>query len=166
MPRYVRKFKCPDCRHVWRAESHFSWPEPDCPNCGFHPDPIVERVCAPAIVGTRSKAVDQAWSIAQEDFGLTNMRDNTKEGETAIIMPPAPPANIIQPNNRVQHSGGFMWGGVPPATVPAKAPTQAQASVASAIANAEGRNPMTLLHEAKPTLNAHSLGRYTGRPRR
>lgn len=164
MPRFIRVFRCPDCNHKWKAESKLGFPEPDCPQCGFHPDPLPDRVCAPAIVGTRSKAVDQAWSIAQEDFGLTNMRDNTKEGETSIIMPPAPPANTIAPNNRVQQSGGFMWGGIPDAPK-GKAPSQATAKGAAALANAEGRNAMKLLHEARPVLNAHSLGRYNERPR-
>lgn len=171
MPRYVRVYRCPDCNHKWKTESHLGFLEPDCPSCGFHPDPVPQRVCMPAIVGTKSKAVDFAQQVAEEDFGLTNMRDNAKEGETAFIpptmpnMPPAPPANIVAPNNSVANAGGFMWGGggakqAQPAQVPVKQ-VLANASATSRASDAE--RGLRMLHRQRPVLNAHSLGRFNRR---
>jgi hypothetical protein len=165
MPRYIRVYRCPDCGHKWKTESKLGFLEPDCPQCGFHPDPLPDRVTMPAIIGTHAKAIDEAWKVASEDFGLTDMRDNTQEGETAFKMPPAPPSNIIQPNNSVARAGGFMWGNAGNGTVPQipVANVLQQAQAASKMSDVEGSNPMRKLHQARPTMTAHSLGNFNRR---
>jgi hypothetical protein len=164
MARYIRVYRCPDCGHKWRSESKFGFHEPDCPSCGFHPDPLPERIAAPAIIGTKAKAVDLAYNIASEDYGLTDLNDNAREGDIAFKPPAAPPQNIIMPGNRVQNSGGFMWGGAQTGqVVQAPLPPAAAIKGAAAIANAEGRNPLRMLHQARPTLNQYSLGRFDRR---
>jgi hypothetical protein len=166
MPRYVRVYRCPDCGHKWKTESTLGFLEPCCPNCGFEPDPLPERISAPAIIGTRAKAVDLAYNIAAEDFGLTNLNDSTREGDIAFKAPAAPPANIIGPQNAVAAAGGMMWGGGGKGrgkTQPAPVPSMNTVRSAAALQNAEGTNPMRILHRSKPTLNAHSLGRFNRR---
>jgi hypothetical protein len=167
---WLRVYQCPDCYHKWKCESVFGEPEPDCPACGFHPDPVPDRVCAPAIIGTKSKAVDEAYKIASEDYGLTNLCDNAHEGESAFIaptMPAAPIQNIIGPNNRVAAAGGMMWGATPvnaPArAVPNREAIMVEARAAAAHQKATDSNPMTRLHRAKPVLNTHSVGNFNKR---
>jgi hypothetical protein len=169
MPRYIRVYRCPDCGHKWRTESKLGFLEPDCPQCGFHPDPLPVRMGMPAIIGTKAKAVDEAYRVASEDYGLTNLRDNSKEGETAFIppvMPAQPPANIVLPGNAVQQAGGFMWGHGGSGKVAPQIPVAnvlASAKAAARLNDAQDANPMTKLHQARPTLTAHSLGRFNRR---
>ena len=164
MPRYVRVYRCPDCGHKWKTESKFGFAEPDCPQCGFHPDPLPERIAAPAIIGTKAKAVDEAYKIAEQDYGFTNMNDGMREGDIAFKAPPTPPQNIIGPGNRVQNAGGFMWGaGGPSKTVQAPVPNAAAVKGAAQLAEVEDRNPMRMLHRQRPVLNRHSLGRFDRR---
>jgi hypothetical protein len=119
----------------------------------------------PAIIGTHAKAIDEAWKVASEDFSLTDMRDNAQEGETAYKMPPQPPANIIGPTNSVARAGGFMWGNAGSGTVPQipVASVLQQAQAASKLNDAQGSNPMRKLHQARPTMTAHSLGSFNRR---
>lgn len=164
MPRYIRVYRCPDCGHKWKTESKLGFLEPDCPQCGFHPDPLPDRVAAPYIIGTKAKAVDQAYDIVSQDYGLTNLRDGAREGDTAVILPPTPPQNIIAPNNVVQQAGGFIWGnaGTGKVDVPV-AKVLAQAQSAARLNDAQGVNPMQKLHAARPKLTAHSLGNFNRR---
>jgi hypothetical protein len=43
-----------------------------------------------AINGAKAKAVDYAYRMAEEDFGLTNMKDNLREGDVAAMAPSRP----------------------------------------------------------------------------
>jgi hypothetical protein len=164
MPRYVRVYRCPECGHKWRTESVLGFAEPDCPQCGFHPDPLPERVAAPAIIGNKARAIDEAYKVASEDYGYTDLNDGAREGDIAY-KEPAPPSNIIGPQNAVQASGGFMWGGAGGGAKTAQAPVPSRGAQAGAarLAEAEGRNPMRLLHQQRPVLNQHSLGRFDRR---
>lgn len=165
MPRYIRVYRCPDCGWKWKCESKLGFVEPDCPQCGFHPDPLPDRVAAPAIIGTKARAVDQAYDIVSSDYGLTNLRDGAREGDTAVILPPTPPQNIIAPNNVVQQAGGFMWGNASNGQVPQipVASVLAQAKTVAKLNDAQGVNPMQRLHAARPKLTAHSLGNFNRR---
>lgn len=154
-----RKYRCLDCgakfAHTFTVDS--STPEivdPACPQCGDQPAPTPARITAPAIKTNKSRAVDAAWQIAQEDHGLTNMRDGLREGDTAFIEPAAP-SRAVDP--RTIGRPQLIWGGAssnPAQPMPGTATTLADARMASAIAKAEGRSPMELLHKARPKLTA------------
>lgn len=82
-----RTYECGDCGHrfnhvVWEADA----PHPDCPKC----EVIASYVPPlPGMLTTKSAAIDMAQKIAEEDFGLTNIRDNQRAGDVAA-MGPAP----------------------------------------------------------------------------
>ncbi len=159
MTRLQRRYQCLDCGHRWARTFNVDSPidDPACPRCNNTPAPTPERVAAPAIATTKSKAIDLAWDIAQSDHQLTNMRDDTHEGETAFIAPPSAPAptptNIQRP--------GFMWGGASSGAVTLPDPPQlvSQSRGAAMLARAEGRGPMELLHKARPKLQAIPLNK-------
>src|SRR5215472_13487785 len=119
MARWLTVFRCPDCGHKWRLERTDRSYQPDCPACGYIPDPIPDRIAAPAIVGTKSRAVDEAYKVVSEDYGLTNLKDNAREGESSVIMPTmgkemqevVQAMSSVPQSNVVQQKGGFMWGG-------------------------------------------------------
>jgi hypothetical protein len=81
-----RTYACDDCDTVWEYH-HDSGdePAPDCPTCSkvlqWQPKSF-------AIGGSNEgKAVKMAQTIMEEDFGLTNFKDNNKEGDVGVVMP-------------------------------------------------------------------------------
>lgn len=91
--RYRRRYQC-ECGFIFdmRHES-LDEPMPDCPRCvemGQAAAAGVDWVPPlPAIGTTKGKAIDLAQKIAEEDFGMTNMRDNQRPGDSAFL-PDAP----------------------------------------------------------------------------
>jgi hypothetical protein len=79
--------------------------------------------------GNMSKAADITQDIMEKDFGLSNFKDNMREGDQAIITPPH-----LQP--AVQN---FFT---------ANGPIIAAAKQGAAAARAEGSNPMTIIQKA------------------
>lgn len=81
-------YGCSDCGNQWRVETTFQpTSAPDCPRCaaaGAYKPPL------PGMLTTKSAAIDMAQKIAEEDFGLTNIRDNQRAGDTAVVAE-APP---------------------------------------------------------------------------
>src|ERR1700687_1403501 len=139
--RVERKYRCLDCSHKWRVIITLqeggvagALQDPACPKCFNIPAIVPDRVASPSITGTRSRAVDEAWRIAQEDYGLTNMRDNAQEGETAFITPPAQkPEHMTRPE--------VLWGGAAPTgpmQMPGAANLMAMGRQGAALAKAEG----------------------------
>jgi len=155
--KVVRVIRCLDCGKKYRRVQDSSEDPAPCPQCGVPEPALPARIAAPAIIGSKSRAVDEAWKVAQEDFGLTNMRDGAKEGETAFIPPPAAPP----PDPRTIRSPQMIWGGAAPASaaMPGVADTLKNAKGAAVLANAEGRNPMQLLHRTRPKLEAIPLNK-------
>lgn len=148
--RVVRLYRCVQCGTKFRRTLPFGAPEPPCPTCLHEPPPIPQRIAAPAITGTKAKAIDIAWDIANKDYGLTDMNDRLREGDTAYKPPPERPANapIVRPE--------MMWGGASGSSaggVGQEALLQGARQSAS-IATAEGRNPLSMLHDKKPKLVA------------
>lgn len=159
----VRDYHCDNCNEEFTVTCASSSPAPDCPYCSQ----VLEWTPGMfAITGTKSKAMDLTQSILERDYGLTNFRDNMREGDTAIINAGPPSvavqdAQIRQLSEVAQASGAppltpqqaemakAFWGGgqTPLQQVPA-ADMLAGAKSATAAANAEGVNPMDLLHKA------------------
>lgn len=91
MARYSTKVRCPECgaKFKYYTKSQDD-PMPDCPNCAATArqeviPPSQQRPHLVAIRGNAGKALDMAQKIAEEDYGLTNMRDNTLQGETSLM---------------------------------------------------------------------------------
>lgn len=82
-----RTYRCTDCGtqfvliHEDSAEIAV-----DCPACTT---PAEYQVPNPGILTSKSVALDMVHRMSEEDYGMTNMRDNLKVGETAF-MGPAP----------------------------------------------------------------------------
>lgn len=138
-------------------------PPPDCPNCAR----VLEwRPGMFAIKTTKSRAIDVTQDIMEKDFGYTNFRDNQREGDVAAITAPPPgqaakDAEIRQLSEVVQQTTGqamtpqqhaqaqnFWGGGQAMQNVLPSATLLAGAKESTAAANAEGVNPMQLLHDA------------------
>ena len=108
--RYRQKCHCKSCGHVWTRYADAADSKPKkCPNkkCGqlqmsIGFDPTSGR--APGIVGANNsvKAVDMAAQIAMEDYGLTDLKDNVRPGESM-----APPLAPVQQ----QKADSFFSGG-------------------------------------------------------
>ena len=122
----VKTYLCGECGTKF-DKLHFdrSEPPPECPGCQ-----AIEAKQVPAgfAIGgnTHSKALDLTQDIVEKDFGMTDLRDNVKEGEIAAVLPKQlTPAvnNFWKPNNQAF----------------------AMAKAATATMNAEGRNPMTMV---------------------
>jgi DNA-directed RNA polymerase subunit RPC12/RpoP len=84
----IRNYLCLDCGKEFEVTFDSSEePDPDCPSCskvlqwlprGFN------------ITGEKSKAVDYTQKMVEQDFGLTNMNDGSREGDVAYKAPSVP----------------------------------------------------------------------------
>lgn len=85
-----RRYQCEECKWVFEAR-HASTDEPP-PPCPICPPPAADATASvpsyvapmPGINTTKSKAIDLAQQIAEEDYGLTDIRDNQRVGDIAI----------------------------------------------------------------------------------
>lgn len=89
--------RCTICGHRWhRRTKNPDSPDPPCPNldCGAQGQPIGMDLSlnkAPAAVGMSIgvKAIDETVRMVMEDYGMTDMRSDVREGESAA--PKLPP---------------------------------------------------------------------------
>lgn len=87
-----RLYRCSDCRTEIRQEvTDPATPAPDCPTCAMA---VEWQAPKPALGTNKGRAVDYAQRMAEEDYGMTNMRDNVQVGETAAM--DAPPLNTVE----------------------------------------------------------------------
>jgi DNA-directed RNA polymerase subunit RPC12/RpoP len=159
MSKWARIYRCQDCGRKYRRIEETATPRnPPCPDCGTSQIILPPRIAAPAIVGTKSRAVDEAYRIVSEDYGMTNLRDGAHEGEAAVILPPTPP-----PNPATITKPAMIWGGATPSMsgvqMPGQPALRQMAAGSAALARAEGKNPLQLLHKAKPKLQAFPVNR-------
>lgn len=97
--------RCVQCGHRWMYRTkHPDRPDPPCPNldCGVQGEPIGMDLTlnkAPAAVGMNIgvKAIDETAKIVMEDYGMTNLRSDVRETESAA--PPLPPVLQRQADN-------------------------------------------------------------------
>lgn len=77
--------RCPDCGTTFRLTSHDDTPPPlECPVCAQQ---AVYEPPKPGLLTVKSKAMDIAQTIAEEDYGLTDIRDNQRQGDVAAVGP-------------------------------------------------------------------------------
>lgn len=87
-----RRYKCGDCGHVFDCRhASADEPPPPCPACpvtaaasGQLPAYVAPM---PGINGSKSKAIDLAQQMAEEDYGLTDINDNQRTGDMAFKGP-------------------------------------------------------------------------------
>lgn len=158
----IRTYKCNDCSKLFEVVLESG-------NDGDPPCPFCDQVLAwqPgmfSIKTNKSRALDLTQQIVEEDYGLTDMRDNLREGDVAAKTPVKTAVDREQDDalqrdlrelaanpERMHPAARTFFGGPPGALgVPAGG---GQISVQSVIQNAKGavpadRNPMALLSQA------------------
>lgn len=160
----IRTFGCDDCGLQFEVTQGMDDPHPDCPRCCQ----VLEwRPTSFNIVGTKSKAIDVTQKIMEDDYGYSNFNDNMREGDVAAKSAAAPTGAQIDAEIRTvaeyatQTTGAptlnqtqaemakaFWSGGQTPLQQIPVTQLLATAKTATADANAQGLNPMKLLHEA------------------
>ena len=78
-----RTYQCDDCDTVFEVSLDTGdAPDPDCPTCSkvlqWTPKSF-------AITGVKSKAIDLAQDVLENDYGLSNFKDNNREGDVGIV---------------------------------------------------------------------------------
>ena len=78
-----RTYRCGDCETIWEYH-HDSGdePPPDCPTCS---KVLQWQPRSFNTTGVKSKAMDYAQKVMEEDYGLSNFKDNNREGDVGII---------------------------------------------------------------------------------
>ncbi|MDE2099907.1 MAG: hypothetical protein KGL39_21820 [Patescibacteria group bacterium] len=115
-----KTWRCPDCQTYFKT---WADEEPSCPRCsqsaGLQPPTVPPRsdVPAPPIMSERTKIQTHVAETAMADMGLTDMRDNQREGDIA-----APPLTSTQ---REIAKNGF-WGGAGGAQIAAQISSMVQ----------------------------------------
>ena len=113
MARYRLKCHCQVCGNVWTVYRDDPSKKPNkCPNKACkavqtQPTFDLDSGRAPGIIGAKTivKAVDLAAKIAMEDYHLTDLKDNIREGESMVPR--------IAP--KLQQAADTMFGGGPAA---------------------------------------------------
>lgn len=157
----IRTYHCDDCNREFEVTCESTSPDPDCPFCSK----VLEWVPGMFAVKTnKSRAMDTTQQILEQDFGLTNFNDNMREGDVAAKAIPDKTAQqkdaeirqlsevaqaVGQPmtEQQQQMAQNFWGGGAVAQSLPA-AEMLNNAKLSTAAANAEGVNPMSLLHKA------------------
>ena len=166
----TRTYVCDDCQYEFSAfHMNRDEPPPECPACYAATHAIPGRF---NITSARSKAIDLTQQIAEQDFGLTNIRDNSRAGDIAALPPPPVQTAEAEMLTRQMKEAApqmddqkaalvnafwknSMTGGAAPGAGASGLSAEqerdallAQGQVAAAQANGLGADPVGLLHEA------------------
>jgi DNA-directed RNA polymerase subunit RPC12/RpoP len=158
-----RTYACDDCGTEWEYH-HDSGdePVPDCPTCS---KVLQWQPRGANIIGNKAKAIDYAQKVMEEDYGLTNFKDNNKEGDVGYIAPRKTAAELDSIGQRESEAGrevlnrmtqiapelqqkadSFFGGQM--ATIGQNTVPVANLIAAGKSGPAADTNPMALLHEA------------------
>jgi hypothetical protein len=155
----IRTYACEDCKEIFEVElDDGSAPDPPCPYCA------VELQWRPGMFSignsNMSKATAVAQDILEKDYGLTNFKDDAREGEASFIAPVKTTAEreaeaqafaeIEREAKKAAHpaihplvaQGGF-WGGAPQGPPPMVAQTLLAGARAGA---SQSPDPIKALH--------------------
>jgi len=81
----TRTYLCDDCGYEFKKfHMDRNEPAPDCEMCAQVTHSIPGRF---NITGVKAKAIDMVQKMVEEDYGMTNMRDNGREGDIAAMGP-------------------------------------------------------------------------------
>lgn len=182
MPKSVT-YRCSDCgsqfnKIVWPGDS-----EPECPTCA-HAPPMARIPGMFAIATNVSRAIDFAQKMAETQYGLTDLKDNLRDGDIAAPKPQMQtpealnkltremreqyeasvsqaPADPVMAQNSFFQGGGATGGALP------QADPQAIAAY-SAETKASGADAVSLVEKAKNKgvggMRLHVHGSYTETP--
>ena len=80
-----RTYECNDCQAMFEVDCNSNDPDPECPACNM----VLEwRPKGFAIGGSiEGKAVKYAQDVMENDYGLTNFKDNNRPGDVGFIDP-------------------------------------------------------------------------------
>ena len=134
----TRRYLCDDCGHEFtKFHMNREEPVPECERCAAATKNIPGMF---AITGIKSKAIDYTHAMMEQDYGMTNMRDNAKEGE-AYALPPAP----VQTAEREQLTRAIME------TVQGEASPEVRADLAENVNEfwKTGKTPQHPIEQAK-----------------
>lgn len=90
----TRQLRCDDCGLTFTQRCENREDEvADCPECEIS----ARQVPGSVAIGTnKGRAIDFAQQVAEEDYGLTNIRDNQRVGDISAMAPTAPTAREDQ----------------------------------------------------------------------
>ena len=106
--KYRVNYRCRDCGHKWKSRwlKAVPYKDPPCPNpsCAEVRQlrqtqienqrlrAMLEEQRAPAQIGDKTivKAVDQTAEMVMQDYGMTDLKDNIREGESMAPKLPGP----------------------------------------------------------------------------
>ncbi len=86
MTSYKVTFRCGDCGHVFKRTMELEARDPKCPHCQKAQRARgMDMAGKPPAVGGSiiGKAVDTTAEIVMQDHGMTDMRDNIRQGEVS-----------------------------------------------------------------------------------
>ena len=165
-----RTWYCDICEEKWVTVTDPDQEDvcPDCPECASMP----ERVIVPFGVKTNaSRAVEFAHKMAEQDYGLTDMKDHLQQGDISHKAPaPIQTSEAEAIAREILNAGGVperagdalqshvqnFWGAGMAATAPqgpSLVPTsldqaRMMAAPAAQASKGMGADPVALLHEA------------------
>lgn len=156
-----RTLNCTDCGFTWQEYVASSdVPVPECAACQ-HAE--TRRIPGPfAITGAKSKAIDMAQQMAEQDYGLTDIRDNQRAGDIAAVGPPPIQTSEAEAITREMVQAGVsadmapimqdavrnFWQQNGAVSAADTGSAIAAAAPAAAAARASGHDPIGLLHQA------------------
>ena len=147
-----RTYECEDCKTVYEVDCSPDDPDFPCPECSIVMQWRPQRL---NIGGSNeSKAVNYAQKVMEEDYGLTNYKDNAVAGESGAIMP----SQTTVEREKMEREAREMvaqttsdnvksfWGGNQGATPQVNSVT-GQSLIANAKVGPAGVDPMAMLHQ-------------------
>lgn len=80
-----RTYCCADCDAIFEVQCESNAPDPGCPNC----EKVLQWQPGGFSIGgsTESKAAKIAQDVMENDFGLSNYKDNNRQGDVGYIDP-------------------------------------------------------------------------------
>jgi hypothetical protein len=148
-----RTYECLDCEQMFEVQCAMDASDPDCPNC----TKVLEWKPKSFAVGgsNESKAVDFTQKVMEQDYGLTNYRDNAKEGESGIVhrhettvereMVEREVRTMIEQTKENKVTNDF-WGNNHGQASQLNSVT-GQSMIANAKVGPQGPNPIAMLHD-------------------
>lgn len=135
---FVVKYNCTGCGHKWTVKQPKSGMMDPCPECAIKQ--TAKGVDWEAAAGTpytprtnAGKAVDYMWKTVQDQYGLTDMKDNMREGDIA--------AKVSNPvSQQIEKQGGFFTGGTQGQAIAGRQSAMDMAAAARAERKSQGIN--------------------------
>src|SRR5215469_8769090 len=150
-----RTYQCNDCEQYFTIECAPEDPDPKCPNPAC--DQVLDWRPQKLTIGgsIEGKAVNETYKTLEQDYGLSNFKDNAQAGETGIIRRHETKAEseLVEREFREQvaqmspEKTAQFWGGAAGAPTAMTSAT-GHSLIQMAKVGPQGPNPMTMFHNA------------------